>query len=66
MLATFQYNDDRSEEDAKLCTTSLPFPGTCEAMKKAINCIRQPRGPAMMLTVRNGAGEVTNMTAILP
>ena len=68
MLATFQYNDDRGEEGAetKLCTTALPFPDTCEALTKAINCIRQPRGPTMMLTTRNAAGEVTSMTAIVP
>lgn len=68
MLASFQYNDDRAEEGATtaLCTTALPFDNTCEALRRAINCVRQPRGPAMMLTTRNAAGEITNMTAILP
>lgn len=66
MVSSFQYNDDRPDGEAALCTTViLPGgPASCAALQEAARVIYRP--PTLtMLTVRDSKGQVTSMEAIV-
>jgi len=66
MVASFQYNDDRPDGDAALCTTVIlnQTPPPCDALLNASRALTRKHS-VTMLTVRDGEGNVTRMEAIV-
>lgn len=67
MVASFQYNDDRPDGDAQLCTTVI-LNQQNEAAPALHQCARALRGgghSVTMLTVRDADGNVKAMEAIV-
>lgn len=66
MAASFQYNDDRPDGEAKLCTTVIlnQKDAAAPALHEAARAFRRAP-PVMMLTTRDGEGNVVRMDAIV-
>lgn len=66
MVASFQYNDDRPDGEAMLCTTVIlnQKDAATPALHDAAAALRRDRS-VMTLTARDGEGNVTRMEAIV-
>ena len=67
MVASFQYNDDRPDGEAMLCTTVIlnQKDAACPGLHNAARALRGGDHAVTMLTVRDGDGNVTAMEAIV-
>ncbi len=67
MVASFQYNDDRPDGEAQLCTTVIlnQQDAACPGLHNAARALRGGDHAVTMLTVRDGDGNVTRMEAIV-
>lgn len=65
MVATFQINDDRPDGDAFMCSTAILHEGTCDKIRQARDVIYQRAAPPLMLTVRDGEGNIVRMESIV-
>lgn len=66
MVATFQINDDRVyDDDTLLCSTAVGSENVCDKIRQARDVIYKRAASPMMLTVRDGEGNIVRMESII-